>query len=519
MAQIETLGILQEIEALVSDKLQVVSYKWLSRNFLVSSNAAKRLLQEFVEKHTSGLEVVYTLSGWLQNNPPSYHIRLVSGPKLEDAKQEYDGNCSLHVYSVQAAIPNDPAALWNDEFVQAEELFKQPSAVDNCLRDNRFCGILNPFVKRNVDGTPINNTTLQPKSVRILGPSKSNSAHENIIVPPPQQVKVDQSGPKVGQQSTNLVKDIKTESHGTGVHYQASKPSLDREKVPPLPTNEKKGQNDKSSIGNGGSLASLWGRASAKSKVTLAPAVNNSLISDPAASAEAQICACEAIEDQSSDDEAQNVNFKRASNGEGGRKRRVVLDYSDDEYEDAVSLASPDLPKGTIVKTLPVKPVVNDQTEGKLKVKEEKSTDRASDQVVRKNSSVARKSMNSKDSSKENIQNCIDGDDVKADIVANAAPNSPKRRKVLKTCIDERGREVTEVVWEGEETETKKADNSAMKKAETNAITDSVDRAAAVKKSALGKTAPSKPGGKTGNKMGGSKDAKQGSLLSFFNRV
>ncbi|KAF2286135.1 hypothetical protein GH714_010763 [Hevea brasiliensis] len=135
--------------------------------------------------------------------------------------------------------------------------------------------------------------------------------------------------------------------------------------------------------------------------------------------------------------------------------------------------------------------------------------------------------MNSKDSSKENIQNCIDGDDVKADIVANAAPNSPKRRKVLKTCIDERGREVTEVVWEGEETETKKADNSAMKKAdnramkkaETNAITDSVDRAAAVKKSALGKTAPSKPGGKTGNKMGGSKDAKQGSLLSFFNRV
>lgn len=55
-----------------------------------------------------------------------------------EAKQEFDGNCSIQVYSVQVCIPKDPAALWNAEFVQAEELFKQPSAVDNCLRDNRY---------------------------------------------------------------------------------------------------------------------------------------------------------------------------------------------------------------------------------------------------------------------------------------------------------------------------------------------------------------------------------------------
>ncbi|XP_057992671.1 uncharacterized protein LOC110670296 isoform X1 [Hevea brasiliensis] len=517
MAQMETLGILEEIEALVSDKLQVVSYKWLSRNFLVSSNAAKRLLQEFVEKHRSGLEVVYTLSGWLKNNPPSYHIRLVSGPKLEEAKQEFDGNCSLHIYSVQAAIPRDPAALWNDEFVQAEELFKQPSTVDNCLRDNRFCGILNPFVKRNVDETPVKNAAPQTKSVGILGRSNSNSAYKSIIVPPPQQIKVDQSGPKVGHQSTNLVKDVKPEIHGIGVHNQAM-PLLDGEKVPPLPTNEKKGQSDKSSIGNGGSLANCWGRASAKSKLTSAPAGNNSLISNPTASAESQICALKAMEDRSSDDEAQHV--KRASNGEGGRKRRVVLDYSDDESEDAVSLASPDHPKGAISKTHPEKPIVNDQNEEKLKVKEEKSTDGVSNQVLKENFSVACKSMNSKDTYKENIQNRINGDGVKADIVTNAASNSPKRRKVLMTRIDERGREVTEVLWEGEEIETRNADNSAMKKAETNAVTNTVNnRAAAAKKTAVGNAAPSKPGGKAGNKKGGSKDPKQGNLLSFFKRV
>ncbi|XP_044505545.1 uncharacterized protein LOC123225549 [Mangifera indica] len=82
MSGIETLGILDEIQALVSDHLQVVSYKWLSRKFLVSSNTAKRLLEEFVEKHGSGLEVVYALCGWLKSSPPSYKIKLVSGPKL-----------------------------------------------------------------------------------------------------------------------------------------------------------------------------------------------------------------------------------------------------------------------------------------------------------------------------------------------------------------------------------------------------------------------------------------------------
>nr|GMD92545.1 nucleolin 1 isoform X2 [Ipomoea batatas] len=82
MAATETLSILDEIQAIVSDKLQVVSYKWLSRNFLVSSNVAKRLLHEFVEKHGNGLEVVYSLSGWLKNTPSTYHIRIVSSPKL-----------------------------------------------------------------------------------------------------------------------------------------------------------------------------------------------------------------------------------------------------------------------------------------------------------------------------------------------------------------------------------------------------------------------------------------------------
>lgn len=62
---------------------------------------------------------------------------LLSSDFHAEAKLEFDGSCSVQVYSVQASIPNDPAALWNAEYVQAEELFKQRS-LDNCLRDNRY---------------------------------------------------------------------------------------------------------------------------------------------------------------------------------------------------------------------------------------------------------------------------------------------------------------------------------------------------------------------------------------------
>ncbi|KAB2626614.1 eukaryotic translation initiation factor 5B-like [Pyrus ussuriensis x Pyrus communis] len=63
----------------VSTAITEVSYKW---HYLVSLNAAKRLLQEFVEKHENGFKVVYVLAGWLKSDPSSYHIRLVSGPKF-----------------------------------------------------------------------------------------------------------------------------------------------------------------------------------------------------------------------------------------------------------------------------------------------------------------------------------------------------------------------------------------------------------------------------------------------------
>ncbi|XP_052179157.1 uncharacterized protein LOC127792615 [Diospyros lotus] len=522
-SETETLGILEEIQALVSDKLQVVSYKWLSRNFLLSSNASKRMLQAFVEKHGNGLEIVYTLSGWLKNNPSVYHIRLVCGPKLEEAKKEFDGNCSVQVYSVQACIPKDPAALWNAEFVQAEELCRQPPTIDNCLRDNRFCGISNFFVKRNVDGTALSTAAPQPKTSGLTGLSRSNSTNQNVATSHSQQKKVQQSSPKVSVVSPNVVKDVKTESHITGGQERPP----EKEKVPQLPANKKKAHKDKNTSGNGGSLANMWDRASIKLKPGSTTKEANNTVSDATASAEAQIYAQEATEAISSDDDdGLRVNLKRASNGEGSRKRRVVLDFSDEEaeYKDAVNLASPDPPKRqsflnkeSIKSSSPEKNnlATGREKDNKLNVKED-NVSQKSKEPSREDSSIVSKGKTSEVSPSDNVHN--PENNIKSlDKVNDAPSTSPKRRKVLKTEIDERGREVTKVVWEGQETEAKADGNTVKKEDKPPSNNISGNRPEATKKSpAVGTTAPSKAGNK---KAGNPKDPKQGNIMSFFRRV
>ncbi|XP_077227771.1 DNA-directed DNA polymerase [Tasmannia lanceolata] len=518
MAEGGTVNILGEIQFLVSDKLQVVSYKWLSRNFSVSSNDAKRLLQEFIEKHGSRLEVVYTLSGWLEKNPQMYQIRLVSGVKLSEVKQEFEDNCSVQIYSVQACIPKDSASLWSAEFVQAEELFDQPSDVDNCLRDNRFCGVSNSFVKRNPDGNPAG-VAPQPKNgFGVAVPSKTIGVHVPPV-PQPKKGQVEQCSPKLGQQSSAVVtRDDQTESNAPAFHAQTSKVNIGKEEVTMVPANKKKGQNEKSSSGTGASLANLWGRASAKSKPSCPPMKITNDVPNPVVTAEAQICAREALDDGSSDDEGKDINYKRDLNGESSRKRRVVFDFSDDEddYENVVSLASPDPPKKepnteSKCKTENLVLEKKDLNFGELKgkkseIKQEKATESISGSSPKEDLGGASKGKTSEGLNEKSKTGERD----------SAASTSPKRRKVLKTRIDERGREVTDVVWEGEVADKDKTD----KKAITNSTEN---RPPATKKApASASTAPSNPVGKAGNKKTSKapvKDAKQGSLLSFFKKA
>lgn len=117
----------------------------------------------------------------------------------------------------------------------------------------------------------------ETKSAVGIGPTKSN------VLQPPKNIARD-TIPKVDLKSQDVVKDVKSESNGsgnTGVHDHINKPTEDKDKVLPLPTGKKKAQADKSGSVTGASLASFWGRASAKPKPCSLPAENNNKVSTP----------------------------------------------------------------------------------------------------------------------------------------------------------------------------------------------------------------------------------------------
>ncbi|KFK42248.1 hypothetical protein AALP_AA2G230500 [Arabis alpina] len=499
MTHTETLNLLDEIESLVSDQLQVVSYKWLSRNFSISSETAKRLLKDFVEKHGKDLEVVYTVSGWLKNSPSNYLTRLISSSELPEVEKEFDGTCSVHIYSVQSSIPKDPVAIWNYEFVQAEELFKQPSDTDNCLRANRFCGISNSFVKRNIEGATANVTSLQTESAKTTVPSNQGKQFQQPI-------------PKFGHQA-------KSETNTAPAQNQPVKSSSDKEKSLPVPANKKNGQGEKSVTGTGGSLKNMWGRVPVKTEDHSAPIEIKSHDNS-----DAQKPSHEADNKGGSDDETRDVNIRRASN----RKRKVVFDFSDEECEDVISLASPESPKITsLPDTEQTKDSGPKKPDASREIKTEKPEVSKEDkqQIASADTSGVRKDEKFMASSMEKIQDNGSKAEVNpSEARIPEAPSSPKRKKVLKSRIDERGREVTEVVWEETETNAKKKEEKTDTSTNLNdgKSSNPINRAFAQKKSpAIGNAAASKPAvGKAGSKKGGNvKDPKQGNIMSFFKKA
>lgn len=502
MAEIETLGILDEIQSLVSDRLQVVSYKWLSKNFLLSSDAAKRLLQKFVEKHGNGVEVVYSLSGWLKNNPSAYHVELVSSPKLAEVKQELYENCSVQVYSVQACIPKDAATLWNAEFVQSQELFEQPLSVNNGFWDNRFSRVSNLCIKWNVDGTSVSTDASQAKSSGALVTPKSKLTSQSVTMKPPPPRMVQQAEPRANVHSPSIDNNVKKDISVP----EGTKIEMDKEKAAQPHEIKKKTRTDKTSAGNGGALANLWGRATSTSKADCISKETDIAIPNPT---EAQVCAREELEDGNCLDDGEDVNIK-SSNGRANRKRRVIMYSSDEEEEeDAVNLSSPDPPK---TKTSVLKACSNiPDLEKKLHFdKNEKSDAKLKGELV---ATEHRNHIAVPEISGHNPSN----DEISRAEITDPTPKLPQRKKVLKKRIDERGREVTEVVWEDEET---KPDSGLTKKAEHKVAIEAAERPAPAKKPhVMGNNAPSTHAAKAGNKKATNKDPKQGKISSFFKKA
>lgn len=140
---------------------------------------------------------------------------------------------------------------------------------------DRFCGVSNSFVKRTTGETPLDTGTLQVKSTGVSGLSSSYSVLQTKAIPQSLQKKVQQSSSNAGVHSPDIAKPVKTEGN-VKLNLEQVAQQADKEKIPRLLPNNKKGQSDKNSSGTGGALASMWGRASAKPKPDASLAINNS---------------------------------------------------------------------------------------------------------------------------------------------------------------------------------------------------------------------------------------------------
>ncbi|KAG0559817.1 hypothetical protein KC19_10G131500 [Ceratodon purpureus] len=542
-------GILDQIQSLVFDASQVVSYKWLSRKFSVSSNAAKRILQEFAKQNEGNkVEVVYTVSGWSKCEPRAYSVQLVPKAKLHDAKHEFDGSASHHVYSVQPCLPKDPAQLFIGEYVQAQELFLQPLDVNNCLRDNRFGSVSYSHVSRDIGGSKSvidKHKGMPSSSVPLSSKTAAGSITPKLE---PQALQPTPSNPvsqkEAAVKNTVAVAVAKGENSSKnsttiGVPTKAGTENVVTEK-------KKTG-----ATGGGSSLANLWGRAPAKVKDTTPPETTAKPVrvsgdeAEPSSDEEAGIRAMEndgsepgkagnrAMEndgselssDQEASDFARIRRCQAAKNGKG-RKRQVVFDedLSDDEdvmnSQVAINLASP-LPfkKKPQVKTDEPKKMkaevkIDHTGPTEMEIDEEKKTiSNLQSDVVASILEISSKPVESSGGVKREAES-ESGPGTSAQ-----PPSGPKRKKVFKTRINESGKEVTEVVWETNGVE-EISEGKPAPVADKVPVPPAVSKVPAERPSAPAK-APQKTTAKGPGKAGGKAAAKgpgQGSLLSFFNK-
>eukprot|EP00850_Spirogloea_muscicola_P001960 SM000007S20920 [mRNA] locus=s7:946100:948422:+ [translate_table: standard] len=372
--------LLAELERLVHDELRVVSYKWLSRAFSLPSDIAKQVLYKFAESHKGRVEATYLVAGWTKEEPTSQALQLTSSGKLEECKAAMAEVTSVHVYSVQQALPKDAAALWSAEFIQAEELFNKARRVDNCLWDNRFSGVASSEARpAHAAGTAAAGSLQASPALEVTKPACAMQAE---LEEKPESVAL-QRPTNVAPEADGLV---------DGAERNAARPSAKRT----APQGRKRPQG--TTNGGGASLASLWGKQLPSRAVVAAD--TDTLAGQPG--------------------DAQEHDHPR---------RALQPVNSDRAFDSDVGVLS-----------------------GKPPVSAKVLSPSCSGPPADEGGHMAELAVDSQDN--------VSPPDVLQEVNVQASGQSEakvadatgtfKRRKVLQTVMDERGREVTRMVWEGE---------------------------------------------------------------------
>ncbi|KAG8052944.1 hypothetical protein GUJ93_ZPchr0001g32442 [Zizania palustris] len=154
--------------------------------------------------------------------------------------------------------------------------------------------------------------------------------------------------------------------------------------------------------------------------------------------ADAHICAKEAVDADSSDDE-QGVHYMWGSSA-NNRKRRAVFDLSDDEDDNVVAIASPKPPEQRITDSVTEAAQESKPKQENIENKREMESDVKSHTGWADSSQCKIKSGKIVNQSGITLTEKMNGpptNDNKQDHPTEIGSTSPKRREVLKTWIDE----------------------------------------------------------------------------------
>ena len=414
----------------VMAQLRPVSYKWLARRLGVSSNDAKKAMERFARAQHDTVDTLWLIAGWTKSSPRMHSFKVVPEAGREPARAALEEVTSEHVYSVQPrGAGNCAHEAWSEEHMQSLDLFAQATG--------------NAFHKNECSNVRCNQVRWDPSTSSRSGGAKANAVDKEEEGPSKPSGGV-QPKPGARKASTGLMtsgvggtKNVSTERAAAAAHRgdMAVKPpgavqtevkaetkkasAVDGAGSKQEPVSGlKKGEQQQNASSKKKAQASMGGMARMVSMFAKAPPPkpagkngNEPKASDPSGSGG---------ESASDDDDDESLTLsRRKCRLRKKPERRHLLD--DDALEAAAAAAAEE------------EEDAHDALDANDAMDKGVGGDAALVGGAPGNASEATADDMDIDSSKENQ----DGVTV-----------TKKRRKVERTTINERGEEVTEVVWE-----------------------------------------------------------------------
>ncbi|CAL8470151.1 g9693 [Coccomyxa elongata] len=459
--------IFNDIQELVGEQLKVVSFKWLARQFSVPANTAKKVLSEFLEKNQGKVSATYLISGWTKGPDPEHSIQLVDAGSLTERRKKLDPITSLHVYSVQPTQPKDASELWNTDHVQTMEFFTSlvKSGSDNCLADNRWSAVQCQQAKRDPS---VSKGKAQAARMPSDPPAAADAPANGVVA----AIKVAAAG-KGGKEKKEKEPAAAVAEKAAAAPAAAPAPAATHSRAVAAAKALTGGGKKK-----GAALSAMWSKAPPKKAKGSAPAARGA-----AKAAEEKPKSIAAVDaeaalrlngqgESSSDSEEEQAPIQRVN---PGRRGRVLHDEPADSDADSPVPRARKRPRSgnAAAQKKSTSTVLNESDDDSDWEVPKKTAGRAGGTAkqagpARSESQAAAAGSQEREAEEEGQKEggkCAAGKKkagTKAGAAKRPSPGTikvhdeatggPKRKKVLRTTYNDKGEEVTEMVYEDEPT-------------------------------------------------------------------